>query len=169
MKATPRRLRVAKRGADCEQIQSLLRLAHFIQVPIRNLGVKTCLKRGTVVWNMGEKRLIDREQTQTAGVWLFSNWRKRSHTKTHVHQTEIPERLQARTITHWPLHPPAPPLREGHHSSPNGLANSDPEPPLAPPPPSSEFSFLLVSFYFFFPLPFLPLFVCCFLSLFFFF
>lgn len=34
MKATPRRQRVAKRGVDCDRTQSLLRLAHFIQVPI---------------------------------------------------------------------------------------------------------------------------------------
>lgn len=44
MKATPRCQQVVKRGADCEWFRSLLRLAQFIQVPIRRLGVENRLK-----------------------------------------------------------------------------------------------------------------------------
>lgn len=154
MKATPCRQRVANRGADVERIRSLLRLAHFIQVPIRKPGVKR-LKRGADVWKLGEKRSHSDSMRQV-GVWLFSNLRKRPHTKTHVHANWNPRELAG--SDHNPL-PPAPPLREGHHSGPNGLANSDPEPTLAPPCPSPEFAILLVSFYFFFSSAFSP-FLC---------
>lgn len=68
-------------------------------------------------------------------------------------------------LDHNPLTPTCPPLREGHHSGPNGLANSDLEPPLAPPsPPQNPLpscSFLLL-----FSPALSLLFVCCFFSLF---
>ena len=126
---------------------------------------------GTDVWKLGEKRWHSADRRQTRTPWdrlefgdlaTGGKYRIQKHMYT---QSEIPESSRARTITHCP---PRPPLREGHHSGPNGSANSDPEPPLASPyplpqtSPSSLFlstSFLLCSF---------SLFVCCFFVYFFF-
>lgn len=116
--------------------------------------VKNRLRSGTDVWKLREKRwhLTDCQWTQTPFDQLdFSdlrNWRKRPHTKTHEHAKWNPRELTG--SDHNPLLP-TPPLREGHHSGPNGLAIYDPEPPLAPllqNSPSSLFlstSFLLCS------------------------
>lgn len=81
--------------------------------------------------NDNTQQIVRLRQYETGSVW-FNNWRKRPHTTTHVHTEWNPRELVG--SDHNPL-PPAPPLREGHHSGPNGLANSDPEPPLAPQPP----------------------------------
>lgn len=98
----------------------------------------------------GEKRTLNRSSAdldtmRPVGVWWLSNRMKKTTYKKHMYtQSEIPESLRARTITHCP---PAPPLREGHHSGPDGSANSDPEPPLAPqtPVPQNSPSSLFLS------------------------
>lgn len=84
-------------------------------------GKKITLNRSST--DSDSMRLVEFGDLTTGG---------KDHIQKHMYtQSEIPESLWARTITHCPP-PPAPPLREGHHSGPNGLANSDPEPPLAP-------------------------------------
>lgn len=169
MKATPRRQRVAKRGADGMDTKppqtSPLHTSANQETRSENPSEK---------WNRrvkaGGKRSHSKDRLHTWTVWDGLDFGDlatggKDHIQKHMYtQSEIPESLRARTITHCPS--PHPPLREGHHSGPNGSANSDPEPPLAPPPlpqnlPSSLFlstSFLLCSF---------SLSVCCLLSLFF--
>lgn len=162
MKGTPCRQRVANRGADVERIRSLLRLAHFIQVPIRKPGVKNRLKRGADVWKLGDKRSPSDSMRQV-GVWLFSNLRKRPHTKTHVHANWNPRELAG--SDHNPL-PPAPHSGKDITAAQMGWPiqtqnqHSHPHPPAQNSPSSL---FLSTSFS---PLLFLPFFVCCFLSLF---
>lgn len=64
---SPRWLRVAKRGVDCGHIQSLLRQAHFIQVPIMKPGDRNSLRCERNMWQLGEKRRrqTDRHRNQT--------------------------------------------------------------------------------------------------------
>lgn len=150
MKATLHRRRVVKWGADSERIWSLLRLAHFIQVPIRKPGVKNRLEQTCKSWEKRKHSTSCQTQDSTRLVEFgdsATGGKDHMTTKTHTNaQSEIPESSWARTITHCP--PPHPPLREGHHSGPNGLANSDPEPPLAPrssPPPQNSPSSLFLS------------------------
>lgn len=93
-----------QRGVDCEEIQSLLRLAQFIQVPIRWPGVKTRLYSGTDVWKFGGQD-CQRTQTVVRQVHNFVTGGK-DHIQKHTYmQTEIPESLHARTITHCPSPP----------------------------------------------------------------
>lgn len=165
MKATPLCQRVTHRGADCERIRKPPQTSpdSFIQVPIRRPGAK---KKKKNVWKVGQtseswgekitlkRSSADSDSMKHVGVWLFRNWRKRPHTKTHIQADWNPRELAG--SDHNPL-PPRPPLREGHHSGPDGSANSDPEPQLAPHP-LLRIHFLPVPFYFFSPLLFLPLF-----------
>lgn len=158
MKATPRRQRVAKRGVDCDRTQSLLRLAHFIQVPIRKAWVEKRRNRRVKVG--GEKVTLSRSSSdsdtmRSVGVWWFSNWRKIPHTKTHVHAEWNPRELAG--SDHNPL-PPPPPTQGRTSQRPKWVGQFRPRTTTRIPiPSSSDFTFLLVSFYFFSPLLFLPL------------
>lgn len=97
------------------RIRSLLRLAHFIQVPIRKPGVTSRLKSGTDVWKLGEKRSHSRHRQQTQTVRdrvEFGDLATggKDHIQKHMYtQSEIPESSWARTITHCP--PPPPPTQ----------------------------------------------------------
>lgn len=161
MKATPRCQQVVKRGADCDRIRSLLRLAQFIQVPIRRLGVENRLKSERTRESRGRK---DRTQKIFSGLrqyetgWsLIQQLEEMTTYKKHMYtQTEIPESLRAWTITHCPPAPHSgkditatqmgrPIQTQNHHSHPHPLLRIH----FLPVP----FYF----FYFFFPLLFLPL------------
>lgn len=114
----------------------------------------------TDVWKLGEKRWHSADCHQTRTPWdrlEFGDQATGGKDRIQKHmytQSEIPESLRARTITHCP-----PPPTQGRTSQrPKWVGQFRPRTTTRIPiPSSSDFTFLLVSFYFFSPLLFLPL------------
>lgn len=152
---------MAKRGVDCGHIQSLLRQAHFIQVPIMKPGDRNSLRCERNMWQLGEKRrrLTDRHRNQTPFDQMEFGYKgngvkkqKRPHTKTHVHAEWNPRELTG--SDHNPL-PPAPPTQGRTSQRPKWVSQLRPRTttctpsPLLQKSPSSLFlstAFFLCSF-----------------------
>ena len=136
--SAPLRQRAAHRGADCEWIRSLLSLAPRLVHTSANRETRSGWKKKKV-WKVEQ---ASESWGGTFGLgqyttcWTLTTQQLEEKT-THTQQVQA--EWSPRELTgsdHNPLPPlPRPPLREGHHSGPDGSANSDPEPQLAPHPP----------------------------------
>lgn len=149
MKATPHRQRVAKTRSRLKRIRSLLRLAQFIQVPIRRPGVgkKTVRKVGTDEWKLGEERSRSEDLQRIWTVWdelEFSNLATggKDHILKHMYtQTEILEL----TGSDHNLLPPRPPTQGRTSQRLRRVGQFRPRTTTRTPLPSSSESFLFLS------------------------